>query len=71
SARLHQLRTYEIESRRAALLQQAIGYFLILTFDFDIKVPFRLAEKRRISWGFGVCLFEHRREPGGQACGCP
>jgi len=27
-------------------------------FDVDLKIPFRLAEKRRMSWGFGVCLFE-------------
>jgi len=26
--------------------------------DVDLPVPFRLAEKRRMSWGFGVCLSE-------------
>jgi hypothetical protein len=29
-----------------------------LDVDVDLKVPFRLAEKRRMSWVFGVCLFE-------------
>jgi hypothetical protein len=61
-------------------------------FDFDVDlgvdlpIPFRLAETRRMSWGFGVCLFERseftprqliRASQGthndfyyGQACGC-
>jgi len=57
---------------------------LPLMFSVELKIPFRLAEKRRSSWGFRGVLsegearvshpaysIEHRREPEGQACRWP
>jgi hypothetical protein len=35
------------------------GVFVVdVDVEVDLKIPFRLAEKRRMSWGFGVCLSE-------------
>jgi len=36
------------------------GYRFIsdFAFDVDLKIPFRLAEKHRMSWGFGMCMSE-------------
>jgi hypothetical protein len=33
-------------------------WLLMLILGLDPQIPFRLAEKRRMSWGFGVCMSE-------------
>ncbi len=67
---------------RALMKQNRAETALLVAFDVDLKVPFRLAEKRRLSRRFRDVLsegvarvshpagsIEHRREPEGQVCG--